>query len=258
MIENVFEKEVKEVVDRLVGIYTVRAKEVLDDVLLERFAVQLGEIRMPKQSPFVRGRLTSSAAAASGGKFISLKDGESVVFAPLCGLEEMVRADMHEYWDLNPAIFHPCIGKDCPGCAVGNEARFKAYLPVWRKEDGEVVVYPFTIRVYRQLVELEDETEGRTLEGLAIKVKRHGSGLSTTYSVIGLGKRVPVDGVEEPDFVDWLGPQTEEDIVDLLHSKGFEIPGRDDVDDFEAGSKALGKMVEEAAASDDDDGWGDV
>ena len=95
-------------------------------------------------SPFTKGR--ASRTRGPGAFLQTVKEGEPITFAPLVGLEGLISADMHEYWNIKPAIYHPCLGRDCPGCAVGNEPRFKGYLPVLL-QSGESAVFPFTISV---------------------------------------------------------------------------------------------------------------
>ena len=189
-------------------------------------------------SPFTKGRTTRTRGP--GGFLQAVKEGEPITFAPLVGLEGLISADMHEYWNIKPAIYHPCLGRDCPGCAVGNDPRFKGYLPVLL-QSGETAVYPFTISVYNQLEALEDALEDdETLKGLAIKVSRKGAGKATRYTVMGLGKRLDVDGQEIPDFIKSLGPTTPEDVWALLEENGYSRDGATPSED------------------DDEDGWGSV
>lgn len=212
-----------------------------------------------KASPFRTGR-ASFAKASGGSRFIGLKDGESEVFAPMVNLEDMVSADMHEYWDVFPAAYHPCIGRNCPGCAAGNTPRFKGYLPV-EKKDGELAVFPFTISVYNKLEELEDtllEDSGEGLKGYVLKFARKGSGKTDTrYSVIGLGKRVVIDDAKIPDYVSQLGPQTLDEIKALLDEKGISYEDESD-EPIGARPGTVEEVAEEVAtATTDDDDWGD-
>ena len=204
-----------------------------------------------ESSPFRKGRATG--VKSRGGQFIRLADGESVVFAPMIGLDEMVSADMHEYWDVKPAIYHPCIGRNCPGCLVENEPRFKGYLPVLVKSTGEPAIYPFTISVYNQLEALEDEImeddDGATLKGLVIKVSRKGSMKATRYSVLGVGSRIDLTGAEVPDFVPQLGPTTEEEIWTLLEENDF---------DRSAYEATTATSSESESTETEAEGWGDV
>lgn len=201
---------------------------------------------MATKSPFRKGRAAVSASSG-GGQFISLKPDEQIVLAPVEGLDGMISADMHEYWDIRPAIFHPCIGRGCPGCEVGNEPRFKGYLPVLPK-NGEVAVYPFTISVYNQLEGIEDALdEGENLKGFILKISRQGSGMKTRYQIVPIGKRVDVSEVDVPDFIPQLGPQTADAIWELLEENGFDRTG-----------KRVMPEAEETTGTAVDDDWGEV
>lgn len=151
------------------------------------------------------------------GKFIKIKDGDSVVFAPLTNLDEMISVDQHEFWDVQPAVIVPCIQKGCPACETGNEARFKAFLAVMTKEDGSKI-FAFGRKVERQLEELEAELG--SLKGKVLKVRRNGSGMSTSYTVIATGKTMNVSDAEVPDIISTLGPTTREEIKALLENRG--------------------------------------
>ena len=201
-----------------------------------------------EDSPFRKGR---AKARSGGGQFVGVKEGTPLTFAPLVGLEEMISADMHEYWDIRPAIYHPCIGRGCPGCEVGNEPRFKGYLPILL-QSGETAVYPFTISVYNQLESLEDSLDDdETLKGFEIKVSRKGAGMATRYTVLGIGKRLDVSKTETPDFISHLGPQTEDSIWELLESNGFSRGDK--------AAKAAADVSDESDDEDSDEGdWGGV
>ena len=216
-------------------------------------------------SPFRKGRVLSHRSAGGTG-FLSLKDGESAVFVPLVGLDEMLHADMHEYWDIRPAIYHPCISRNCPGCDAGNEPRFKGYMPVQRK-DGEIMVFPFTVSVYNQLEELEDgleEIDDGNLRGYAVKFSRRGSGMSTRYTITGLGKRINVDEIEVPDFVAQLGPQDKEGITELLESRGVVTSEAGTViktDDYSTTEDIVEDIAEGIVTEDETeatDGWDEI
>ena len=214
----------------------------------------LKETKMAKRksSPFKTGR--AKKRASSGSQFIGLKPDESETLVPLVGLDQLITAEMHEYWDIKPAIFHPCIGRDCPGCAAQNEPRFKAYLPVITK-DKSVHIWPFTISVYNQLEELEDELleVDENLAGYMLKFGRKGAMKATRYTVLGLGKRVDISAVEVPDFLPTLGPATIEDIKALLDEN--------DVDYDEVGpTKEADAETDESedVRETDEDGWDEV
>ena len=193
------------------------------------------------RSPFTKGRVTKSSG---GSAFVGIKDGESITFAPLVGLNDLDSANMHEYWEIRPAVFHPCIGADCPGCALGNEPRLKSYMPILRKTEG-VGIFPFTISVYNQLEELEDalmeDDPEDSIKGVQIKISRKGAGMSTRYNVIANGKRVKLGEAEVPDFLSQLGPTTVESINELLAKSGLQA----------------GDDEDEESATEDDGDWGE-
>lgn len=183
------------------------------------------------KSPFKKGRM--SASSSGGGKFVSIKDGESLTMAFLHGLDEMISADMHEYWDIRPAVFHPCIGPGCPGCAAGNKIRQKGYMGVVDRE-GNPMVFPFTSSVFKQIEALEDslkedaEDSEDPLRGFVFKFTRNGSGLNTKYAIIGVGKYIDVEGVEMPEIIDHLGETDKEKIQAKLEEAGLLESDSDD------------------------------
>jgi len=207
-----------------------------------------------KVSPFKKGR-KKGGASAGGSQFLGLKDGEAHILAPMVGLDELVYADMHEYWDIRPAIFHPCIGRDCPGCEAGNDPRFKGYFPVLLKS-SDVAIYPFTISVYNQLEAIEDSMDdGETLKGFVLKISRKGTGLATRYTVVPVGKRIDVPS-EVPDFISQLGPQGRDEIIALLEDNGFEVGGDTPVVKMASESTAGTDTATDDESEDDD--WGDA
>lgn len=177
-------------------------------------------------SVFKTGKVDIADSGSGVGGFVSIKPDEVLSMVPLLSLDNMVSAGFHEYWDINPAIFHPCIGDDCPGCKVGNKPRFKGYLPVAMK-DGEVKIWPFTISIYRQLEMLDDELEGG-VGGYLIKFSRTGSGKTgTRYTVTTVGKKVDISKIEPPEFLKILGPTNKAEIEKMLEDKGL-LEGSDD------------------------------
>lgn len=211
--------------------------------------------KQKKVSPFKKGR--AERKAKSGGKFINIAPDESVILAPMVGLEEMISADMHQHWNLSTPVYHPCIGKNCPGCMIGNEPRFKGFLPVMVKGEEEPSIYSFTISVYNQLEELEDSLDDdESLSGMVLKIKRTGSGLKTRYLVIATGKRIDEFKADPPDVVPFLGPVDPDEIWDALEETG-DVDREDyiSVAPVKKGKKASSKPAED---DEDDDDWESV
>lgn len=205
--------------------------------------------------PFRKGKLDASAGGeGGGGQFIKIAADNAVVVAPLVSLDDMISCDQHEFWDINPAIIVPCIGKGCPACETSVDARFKAFLPVLTKDEG-VKIFSFGIRVYRQLAELE--TEIGSLKGKVIKIKRTGEGLKTQYMIIPTGKTMKVEDQEVPDIESMLGPTTKAEIRAKLEAAGL-LNVKSDVDE-EENPKVKSKASKPAETStDDDEQWEEV
>jgi len=154
-------------------------------------------------------------------RFLKVPEGEAVTIVPLTGLDNLISIDQHAFWDITPGVLVPCTGNGCPACALGNKPSFRAFLPVMTKENG-TKIFSFGISVLRQLESLEEELG--SLAGQAIKVRRHGSGLATKYTVIAVGKKVPTKDVEVPDIIAAIGPTDNEGIERVLVDAGLLDP----------------------------------
>ena len=174
---------------------------------------------MAKTSTFRKGVKEAIEAVAGDGLFISVKADEALSFASLIGLDDLISADMHQFWDVNPAaIFHCLGGDDCPGCKLGNDPGFKAYLPIVTR-DGDVKIFPIGISIVRQLDEYESEVG--SIAGKVIKIRRVGSGLKARYTVVPLGKELDITAHDIPDVEAALQPTGRKEIVELLKSRGL-------------------------------------
>lgn len=160
----------------------------------------------------------AAADSFQEGHFLKVSADESVTFVPLVGLDDMVSAKQHEFWDTNPAFIAPCVGRGCPACALGNTPRFKAFLPIQTKE-GQSKIYAFGIKVYRQLEEIESELG--TIQGKVLKVRRSGQGRNTSYTIIATGKTAKLDNAEPIDLLSVLGDETKESMTAKLVDRGM-------------------------------------
>jgi hypothetical protein len=171
-----------------------------------------------------------TAGLGSGGTgerdFVALKDGEKVTLASLVNMAELVSIDQHAIWlDGGNSPMFPCIGDGCPGEELGNTPRFRAFLPVATVPDAESKIFAFGIKVARALEELDEEFGG--LKGHVFTVKRKGTGLSTSYTVIAVGKKMDVSEVVSLDVESKLGPTTAEGIRALLKETGATGEGEE-------------------------------
>lgn len=201
-----------------------------------------------RKSPFRKGAVEVRGDAT----FVTIKPDEFVQIAPLVGIDEMVSADMHEFWEVNPFVSIPCFGtNDCPGCRAGNNPKFKAFLPVVTRE-GEQKVYSFGISVARQLEDYEAELG--TIAGKVVKVKRTGSGFKTRYSLVLTGKEIDVSKFTVMDIIPLLGPDDEKKARQILVERGLL---EEEVAEEKKSTASRRKAKAPVDELDDDDEFGD-
>ncbi len=223
---------------------------------------------MAKRSVIRKGSKAISEVSAGAGDFVKISDGDAIDMASLLNLDDMLSVDQHAIWleGGNSPMF-PCIGKNCPGCELGNGARFRAFLPVYLIKEGKMVkLFSFGISIARALEELDEEFGG--LAGNVFRVKRKGTGLNTTYTVVALGKKTKVDEDDIPDDVEEkIGPTTRKGILALLEETGAIEDLVEDEDDDEEEEEAPPKKKKkkkkkkpkkEEEEDEDDEDWDDV
>jgi hypothetical protein len=174
---------------------------------------------MSQRSVIRRGK--DALPRVGESKFLKIPEGEAVVIVPLTGLDDLISVDQHAFWDITPGVLVPCTGGNCPACSLGNKPSFRAFLPVMTRENG-AKIFSFGISVLTQLESLEEELG--SLTGQVIKVRRRGSGLSTKYTVVAVGKKVSVKGVEAPDIITAIGPTDSYGVRRVLADAGLLDP----------------------------------
>ena len=152
------------------------------------------------------------------GLYVSIKDEESVALASLVNLGEMLSADVHEFWEVNPFVTFPCLGKDCPACKIDAPTRFKAYLPIVTRE-GEVKIFAFGIRVANQLTDIEAAVGD--LRGKVLRIKRTGKGLKTQYTVVPTGHTIDIEDHDIPDIEGSFGDISLEGVTQTMIERGL-------------------------------------
>ena len=181
-----------------------------------------------------------------------IKPGETIEFVCLTGVKPPVGEeqttknsviDFYEYtmWKegLGPGEYSPRFpmlsegkpgesgtleGHEDPGKVLGLDPVMRGMMLVAPSEKGkptgEEKIYSFGISIYKQLLKIEDGLE-ESLKGKVLRVSRTGSGRTDTrYMVMATGKSVEVTGEPELDMIDYVGPTTYDEIIDLLVRTG--------------------------------------
>jgi len=216
-----------------------------------------------------KGRKAIGDAGVGTSDFVRISDGDVVDMVSLVNMDDLLSIDQHAIWlDGGNSPMFPCIGEDCPGCEVGNQPRFRAFLPVVLVEEGVQKIYSFGISVARALEELDDEFEG--LAGHVFRIKRKGTGLGTTYTVIAMGRTRKIDKYDALDVEEKLGPVTRKGILDLLEETGALEDTSDEDDEEEEeeepaprpkkkkGKKVAEESEEEEEVGEEDEDWDEV
>lgn len=173
----------------------------------------------------VKSVFRKGAKAAGGGGdsgvYVRAKEDEALTFVPLHELDQMLSVDQHEYWDTNPAVIFPCIGQaTCPACKSGNKAKYKGFMSVMANGEAVAKILPFGLSIERQLVEIASELG--SIKGSVFKLRRTGSGLSTKYTVVAIGKKVDVSTVEALNIEDHINVLTAAEIKAKISFLGGE------------------------------------
>ena len=199
----------------------------------------------------VKKGITGTVSAGGPRQFVSINPDSSVTVVPLENLDEVVNVQLHSFWDIRPAVLVPCLKTNCPACDIGNEPRFRAYIPVLLKGEG-VQILSAGSQIVAQLQAFSDEVEGG-ITGQVFKIKRTGSGLSTRYAVVPLGKKVDVHEKVVPDVVEAIGPVDRAGIVrKLFENDLIEDPSKYVEDEAEVETK---EDEPESGGDDGEDLW---
>lgn len=186
-------------------------------------------------SLFRHGENAKPRGSNSVNEFVIIKADSSLTVTPLVNLDELISIDQHQFWDVNPAILAPCLGNGCPACAIGNIAKYKAFLAVAVKsEEGETQskILVLGTQIARQLEMIAEEVG--ELKGAVLKVRRDGKGFKTKYTVIATGKRVNVDAIAALDPVDHVTVFSQVELQKKLQSFNLTGSSKGDDDDVES------------------------
>jgi len=205
-------------------------------------------------SPIRTGTKTIGDAGSSD--FLKITAGESIDVVPIQGMEDLTSIDscgaQGEDGSFVSWMSIAMTEEDCPADQLGIKSRFRGFLPVMAKVDGEQVqrIWAFTITVARQLTAIDDAVEG--FKGKILRIKRTGKGgLDTAYTIVMTGKEVAVDGITPIDIVSQLGPQNRMGILKLLWERGV-AKVMTIMTDEERETIAEGATVSKSAEADED------
>lgn len=149
--------------------------------------------------------------------YVALKDGDMVDVIPLTGVDDVISFDQHAIWlDEGNSPMFPCLGsKDCPGCMIGSDPRFRALLPVMVKGDPEQKILSMGIALFRTFIDIDTAVTGG-IKGAVIRVSRRGNGLSTKYAAVFTGNRAKTVPALTLNMLEHIGPMNREDIIAAL------------------------------------------
>lgn len=207
---------------------------------------------------------SSAIEQLSGGKFVRMESGKAVEIIPLTGLEPpegedptgsncVISFQQYAIWmdDLpegkKSPVFPAIGGKFDPGSILGLTPKFRALMLVTVSGEDEEKILPMGAQVFKELAQIEMAT-GQSLKGCVLRILKTGTGMATRYKVVFTGRHVVVEGEPQTDLMDYVGPQTREEIVQLLTDAGqWPPPGGDPMI---AASKKLAKKGTTAKAAD--------
>lgn len=183
---------------------------------------------------FLAAGRAGETLTAGGGRFLKLEAGKPIEIIPLTGVnppdgEEadgkncVISFMQYSLWleegqrpeGVSSPMFPSIGGPYDPGKLLGLDAKFRGMMLCVVKGDDQEQIWGFGKQVFKQLVEIEDAL-GESIRGKVIKISKTGTGMSTKYRVVNTGRSVPVSGSPETDLLEWIGPTTREEIVELL------------------------------------------
>lgn len=182
------------------------------------------------------GFLKSGSAGLSevgGNKFVKVETGQSVEIIPLTSVEppygeeangsnSVLSFNQYTKWmdDLPDGALSPMFpaigGPSDPGKMLGLESRFRALLLCLVKGEEEEKVFVMGVSVFKQLIDIEQALDEKSIKGKVLKVSKTGSGLRTKWRIVPTGKSVEFEGEPETNLVDHVGPTTREEIIEML------------------------------------------
>lgn len=186
----------------------------------------------------------------------------------LVGVDQIVSAEQCAIWKINPAPIWVYSGTGDPADALNIRPGYRAFLPILIKdEDGKPIIklWSMSIGCHRQIAEIAEALGD--IAGHIIRIKREGSGLSTKYSILPIGKKVAIteDVPTVDQIIELMGPFDREEIIKKIEAiskepfdanfiKKYRQPDRVKEDkSSRKTTKKAAKVIEAEASTDIDE-----
>lgn len=168
----------------------------------------------------IKGLANMKQAMEKSAEFLKLKNNEAKVIRVLVPADEIIGTYEHTeqfggFWKTVP-----CLGKnECPLCAAGKRASFRAYIPVLDTSDNKVKIFKANKDTVKFIIGLVEEYGDLTARDF--KLVRSGDGLNTTYQLFAKDP-APRDlsDIELPDIESMVTPMSKEALLDLMNGGG--------------------------------------
>lgn len=156
--------------------------------------------------------------------YLTLKDGDSKEVASVGDVESILSFEQHVFWlDEGNSPMFPCLkSRDCPGCMLGGDTRFRAIMLVQAKGEEEQRILALGKDLLRQVIAANEALDGQ-LKGAVLRISRKGSGMQTKYNAMPTARKAKV-GTPELDLLEHIGPIERDEIIELLKVPGLWPP----------------------------------
>ena len=164
----------------------------------------------------------SEAVKKQSMEILKIEDGQSRVVRILVDAEELIGVYEHTEQFGGSWKTLTCLDRndnrkgECPLCAAGKSASFKAYIPMLDTNDNKVKIFKASKDVVKQLLGLIEEYGDLTDRDY--KIVRNGAKLQTTYQFLPKDKKkIDLSVYELPDIEEKVEPLTREAILNMMN-----------------------------------------
>lgn len=159
---------------------------------------------------------------SNANEMFKLKNNESKEIRFVTSVDEIISVWEHTIQTNGKWDTFTCLGKDqCPACAVGEKASFKAYVLLLDRSDNKVKHFKFGKKVAVQIIQMVEEYGDITKRDF--KIHRSGEKFDTTYQFFPRDPK-PLDVKLEtlPDLTDIVKPLSVEAIKLKINSVAID------------------------------------